>query len=46
MTHGMSWRTKSVWYRVIDTVLWFDKDHCKTAYLNDVAYARQILKQI
>lgn len=41
---GRAWRTKSIWYKVIDIVLWFDKDHCKTAYLNDLAYARELVK--
>lgn len=41
---GRAWRTKSRWYLVIDTVLFFDKDHCKTAHLNDVAYARELVK--
>lgn len=42
---GCAWRTKSVWYKVIDTILWFDKDHCKTAYLNDLEYARNLIMQ-
>lgn len=41
---GRAWRTKSVWYRVIDTILWFDKDHCKVSHENDIAYARELLK--
>jgi len=40
---GRAWRTKSVWYKVIDLLLWFDKDHCKTAHLNDVEYARNLI---
>lgn len=40
---GRAWRTKSVWYRVIDTLLWFDKDHCKVAHNNDLIYAKQLL---
>lgn len=40
---GRAWRTQSVWYKVIDTLLWFDKDHCKVSYENDLAYAREIL---
>jgi hypothetical protein len=40
---GRAWRTKSVWYLVIDYVLWFDKDHCQVAYENDLIYARKLL---
>lgn len=40
---GRAWRTQSFWYKVIDAILWFDKDHCKTAYENDIAYAKQIV---
>lgn len=40
---GRAWRTQSVWYKVIDSLLWFDKDHCRTAYENDVAYAKELL---
>jgi hypothetical protein len=40
---GRAWRTKSVWYKVIDFVLWFDKDHCQTAHLNDIRYARDLI---
>lgn len=40
---GRAWRTQSRWYKVIDTILWFDKDHCKTAYYNDLKYAEQLL---
>lgn len=41
---GRAWRTRSVWYKVIDFILWFDKDHCKTAYLNDLRYAKKLLE--
>lgn len=41
---GRAWRTKSRWYLVIDIVLFFDKEHCKTAYLNDADYARELVK--
>jgi hypothetical protein len=37
---GRAWRTNSKWYKVIDSLLWFDKDHCKTAFLNDLKYAK------
>lgn len=40
---GRAWRTQSVWYIVIDTVLWFDKNHCQTAYNNDLRYARKLM---
>lgn len=40
---GRAWRTRSIWYKLIDTVLWFDKDHCKTAYENDLRYSRKLL---
>ena len=40
---GRAWRTQSKWYKVIDTILWFDKDHCKMAYENDLKYAEQLL---
>ena len=41
---GRAWRTRSIWYKVIDALLWFDKDHCKNSYNNDIAYAISILK--
>lgn len=40
---GRAYRTNSVWKKVIDLLLWFDKDHCRQAFLNDVQYARQII---
>jgi hypothetical protein len=40
---GRAYRTASGWYKVIDLLLWFDRDHCQTAYLNDVRYAAQLL---
>lgn len=40
---GRAWRTKSIWYKVIDALLWFDKEHCRNAYLNDVGYARDLI---
>lgn len=42
---GRAWRTSSVWYIVIDAVLWFDPDHCMSAYLNDLQYAKDLIKQ-
>lgn len=41
---GRAWRTQSVWYKVIDTVLWFDPEHCRTSYVNDLAYAADLIK--
>lgn len=43
---GRAWRTNSAWYKVIDMMLWFDKDHCRSAYLNDIAYARRLLESL
>ena len=40
---GRAWRTGSNWYKVIDFILWFDKNHCKVAYENDVKYAKSLL---
>lgn len=42
---GRAWRTRSSWHKVIDTVLWFDKDHCMHSYVNDVCYARDLITQ-
>lgn len=42
---GRAWRVKSKWYKVIDLLLWFDKNHCKTAYVNDLIYAVELIKQ-
>lgn len=40
---GRAWRTKSIFYHLIDFLFWFDKDHCKTAHFNDLEYARNLL---
>jgi hypothetical protein len=40
---GRAWRTKSIWYKFIDWVFWFDKNHCQSAYDNDLRYARNLL---
>lgn len=40
---GRAWRTKSPWYKVIDILLWFDKQHCLNAHYNDLQYARHLL---
>lgn len=31
------------WHKVIDLALWFDEDHCRNSYLNDVRYSGQLL---
>lgn len=41
---GRAWRTQSKWRYVIDAILWFDNDHCKNAYLNDINYAKTIIE--
>jgi len=43
---GRAWRTKSKWYKVIDALLWFDKNHCMTAYINDLNYAKELVAGI
>ena len=40
---GRAYRENKPWRKWIDALLWFDRDHCKTAYLNDVKYAAQLL---
>ena len=42
---GRAYRVKSNWFRIIDTIFWFDKNHCRNAYLNDIQYASELLKQ-
>lgn len=42
---GRAWRTQSRWHKVIDAVLWFDPEHCRTAYINDLHYAYDLIKQ-
>jgi hypothetical protein len=42
---GRAWRTRSIWYKVIDLILWFDKDHCQMAYLNDTLYAKELINK-
>lgn len=37
---GRAYRTNSMWRKVIDALLWFDKDHCRNAFLNDIEYAK------
>ena len=40
---GRAYRTKSTWQKVIDTILWFDPEHCKVSHLNDVRYGQWIV---
>lgn len=40
---GRAWREQRPWRIWIDRLLWFDKDHCKTSYENDLKYAKQIV---
>ena len=42
---GRAFRTKSLWYSVIDLIFWFDPQHCRTAYENDLQYAEQLLAE-
>lgn len=42
---GRAWRTNSNWYIVIDTLLWFDKNHCQVAYLNDLNYSKELISK-
>lgn len=39
---GLAWRENRPWRPWIDRLLWFDKDHCRNAYENDLAYARRL----
>lgn len=41
---GRAWRTGSVWRRVIDAILFWDEAHCEVSYLNDIRYARELLR--
>lgn len=41
---GRAWRTQSAWYRVIDALFFFDKDHCRISHENDLAYAKQLVE--
>ena len=40
---GRAWRTQSKWYKVIDALFFFDKDHCQKSHENDIAYAKKLL---
>ena len=40
---GRAWRTKSKWEKVINFILFFDKNHCLNAHFNDIKYAKDLL---
>ena len=42
---GRAFRTKSLWYSVIDLIFWFDPQHSRTAYEHDLKYAEQLLAE-
>lgn len=42
---GRAWRTQSRWRIVIDSIFWFDPQHCQVSHENDLAYAKQILQE-
>jgi len=42
---GRVFRTKSLWYSVIDLLFFFDPQHCRTAYENDLKYAEQLIAE-
>lgn len=41
---GRAYRTGSKWQKVIDDVLFFDKEHCKKSHENDIAYAKDLIE--
>ena len=41
---GRAWRTQSKWHKVIDAIFFFDQNHCKVAFENDIAYAKELVK--
>lgn len=41
---GRAYRTGSKWQKVIDAVLFFDKEHCKKSHENDIAYAEDLIE--
>lgn len=41
---GRAWREQRPWRIWIDRLLWFDADHCRISYENDLKYARQIVE--
>jgi len=40
---GRAYRTQSPWANIIDRLFWFDHEHCKQSYLNDVRYASWLM---
>lgn len=42
---GRAYREKRPWERWINTLLWFDKDHCRVSYENDVKWAGKLLAE-
>ena len=41
---GRAYRTNTKWaIKLIDLVFFWDHNHCKSAYTNDLNYARQVL---
>lgn len=40
---GRAYRQNWKLRHVIDTLLWFDKDHCMNSHLNERVWSRQIL---
>ena len=40
---GRAYRERRPWERWINRMLWFDPDHCRVSYENDVRYAGQLL---
>lgn len=42
---GRAYREKRPWEKWINMLLWFDKDHCRVSYENDVKYAARLLVQ-
>jgi len=42
---GRAYRTGSKWEGVIDKLFFFQDRHCKTAYENDLIYAKNLIKE-
>lgn len=40
---GRCWREQLFWYKVIDLIFWFDKDHCKASFKKDLIYAHEFV---
>lgn len=43
---GRAYRTKSSWEPLINTVFFWQENHCKKSHLDDVKWAYDFLKQI